>query len=117
MPVVGDDFRDAVKDVKPLPPRPPPPKRPPPPARAAFARLDEQQVLNDSLLLGPGELLVETGEELLFRRAHLTDGLLRRLRRGEFAVEGELDLHGLNSPHAREALRGVLNDARRHRCH
>ena len=117
VPVVGDDFRDAVKDVKPLPPRPPPPKRPPPPARAAFARLDEQQVLNDSLLLGPGELLVETGEELLFRRAHLTDGLVRRLRRGEFAVEGELDLHGLNSPQAREALRGFLKDALRHRCH
>ena len=112
-----DPFRAAVRDVKPLPPRAPPPKRPPPPARAAFARLDEQQVLNDSLILGPGELLVETGEELLFRRAHLTDGLLRRLRRGEFAVEGELDLHGLNSPQAREALRTFLNDALRHRCH
>ena len=114
---VPDDFRAAVRDVKPLPQRPPPPKRPPPPARAAFARLDEQQVLNDSLLLGPGELLVETGEELLFRRAHLTDGLLRRLRRGEFAVEGELDLHGLNSPQAREALRTFLNEALRQRCH
>ncbi len=113
----ADPFRAAVRDVKPLPPRAPPPKRPPPPARATFARLDEQQVLNDSLVLGPGELLVETGEELLFRRAHLTDGLLRRLRRGEFAVEGELDLHGLNSPQAREALRTFLNDALRHRCH
>ncbi|MFM7065911.1 MAG: Smr/MutS family protein, partial [Gammaproteobacteria bacterium] len=89
----------------------------PPPPRAAFARLDEQQVLQDSLVLGPGELLVETGEELLFRRAHLTDGLLRRLRQGEFAVEGELDLHGLNSLQAREALRLFIRDALRHRCH
>lgn len=110
-------FREAVRDVRPLPVREAPPRPPPPPPRAAFARLDEQQVLQDSLVLGPGELLVETGEELLFRRAHLTDGLLRRLRRGEFAVEGELDLHGLNSLQAREALRIFIRDALRHRCH
>ena len=110
-------FREAVRDVRPLPVREAPPRPPPPPPRAAFARLDEQQVLQDSLVLGPGELLVETGEELLFRRAHLTDGLLRRLRRGEFAVEGELDLHGLNSLQARESLRIFIRDALRHRCH
>ena len=112
----ADDFRAAVRDVKPLPPQPPPPARPRPAPRAAFARADERQVLADSLVLGPGELLVETGEELLFRRAHLTDGLLRRLRRGEFAVEGELDLHGLNSSEAREAVRRFLGDALLHRC-
>jgi DNA-nicking Smr family endonuclease len=115
-PVAPEDFRAAVGPVKPIAARPAPPPKPRPPARAAFAREDEQRVLADSLLLGPGELLVETGEELLFRRAHLTDALLRRLRRGEFAVEGELDLHGLTSPQSREALRTFLRDALRHRC-
>jgi DNA-nicking Smr family endonuclease len=111
-------FRDAVGDVKPLPPRPPPPRAPRPAPRAAFRRADERAVLEESLALAPGEWLVETGEELLFRRAHLAPRLLTRLRRGEFAVEDELDLHGLTALEARAALRAFLGEAlaRRFAC-
>jgi DNA-nicking Smr family endonuclease len=104
-------FREAVGDVKPLPPRPAPPRAPRPKPRAAFRRADERAVLEESLALAPGEWLVETGEELLFRRAHLSGRLLERLRRGEFAVEDEIDLHGLTALEARDALRGFLGEA------
>jgi DNA-nicking Smr family endonuclease len=110
------EFREAVKDVRPLttrtervaPPRPPA-------ARARFRRLDERRVLEESLELGPGELLVESGEELVFRRAHVSARLTDRLRRGEFAVADEIDLHGLRALAARDALREFLTDALRRR--
>ena len=110
-------FREAVKDVRPL--AAPPLVRPPrPAARARFRRLDERRVLAESLELGPGELLIETGDELVFRRAHLTARITDRLRRGEFAVGDEIDLHGLTALEARAALREFLGEAlkRRHGC-
>src|SRR5579871_599944 len=109
-------FREAVKDVRPLPaPAAAPPAAPRPPARARFRRLEEQRVLEESLELGPGELLVETGEELLFRRAGLGAQLTNRLKRGEFAVGDEIDLHGLSARDARDALRAFLAQAVRRR--
>jgi len=104
-------FRDAVRDVRPLAPRPPPPAAPRPTPRARFRRADERDVLAESLALAPGDLLVETGEELNFRRAQLAPRVLERLKRGEFALEDEIDLHGLTAVEARDALRAFLADA------
>ena len=109
-------FREAVKDVRPLPATQAAAARPRrPPARARFRRLDEREVLAESLAPGADGLLVETGDELLFRRAHLPAGLTDRLRRGEFAVADEIDLHGLNALAARAALREFLAQAVRRR--
>ncbi|TXI29704.1 MAG: DNA mismatch repair protein MutS, partial [Ottowia sp.] len=36
-----------------------------------------------------------------------------KLRRGHWAVQGQIDLHGLRTPDAREALAQFLRDARR----
>jgi DNA-nicking Smr family endonuclease len=107
----ADLFRDAVRDVRPLPAPPPLPEAPRPAPRAHMRRADDEAVLAESLELGPGELLVETGDELLFRRATLSGRTLRRLQRGEFRVEDEIDLHGLIAVEAREALRVFLNEA------
>jgi DNA-nicking Smr family endonuclease len=41
---------------------------------------------------------------LSFRRGGVRDQVLRRLRRGLYPTEGELDLHGLNQPSARDQL-------------
>ena len=46
----------------------------------------------------------ETGEEQLFRRAGLQYKLMRRLRRGQIAVEAELDLHGKTVREARQSV-------------
>jgi DNA-nicking Smr family endonuclease len=104
-------FREAVRDVRPLPAPPRVTERPRPPPVAQFRRADDEAVLAESLELGPGELLVETGDELLFRRAIVSGRTLRRLQRGEFRVEDEIDLHGLVAVEAREALRAFLNDS------
>jgi DNA-nicking Smr family endonuclease len=54
----------------------------------------------------------------LFRRSQVPARVLERLRRGEFALEDEIDLHGLTAVLAREALRGFLAEAlfRQLRC-
>ena len=110
-PVEDVSFRDAVGDVTPLPPQPAVLAPPRPRAWAAFRRADERRVLEESLEIGPGELLIETGDELVFRRAFISGRLVDRLRRGEFAVEDEIDLHGLTALEARGALRAFLGEA------
>jgi DNA-nicking Smr family endonuclease len=112
----GDDallFRRAVADVRPLPDRPPPPAPPPPPPRARFRRADDAAALAESLTLGPGERLVESGEEVAFRRARLAPRVLDRLRRGEYRVVDEIDLHGMSAAEARSALGAFLLESRR----
>jgi DNA-nicking Smr family endonuclease len=105
-------FREAVRDVKRLrtPARVTPPK---PRPRARFARLDELAVLQESLELSPGDLLAETGDELSFRRAGVQDAVLRKLRRGQYRIEAELDLHGLTVAEAKLQLRQFLEDVLR----
>ena len=89
-----------------------------PPARARFRERDEQEVLRDLLSdnFDPGEL--ETGEELWYARGGLQHHTLKRLRRGQFALQAECDLHGLTVVEARQALGGFLHEclARDFRC-
>ncbi|MCW5623073.1 MAG: DNA mismatch repair protein MutS, partial [Burkholderiales bacterium] len=98
-----DLFREAVKDVAPL--RQPKrvahtPQRPPP---LPLQRLqDEQQVLQDSLSDAPApDLDLESGEVLSFLREGMSPQVLRRLRAGFWAVQDEIDLHGLRTGEAR----------------
>jgi DNA-nicking Smr family endonuclease len=54
-----------------------------------------------------------TGDERLsFRRPGLQDSVLRKLRRGQFPVGAEIDLHGLTATEADAALRRFLGGAR-----
>jgi len=97
-------FEKAMSGVRPLPPR----ERvaaPPAPPVAQFARADQRQVLLESLLPPEDPAVLDTGEELSFRRPWIREDVLRRLRRGQFAVAGETDLHGLGRHAAHEALR------------
>lgn len=93
-----------------------PPRRPSP--RPRFRELDEQAVKREMLHgdLHPAEL--ETGDELLFFRPGLQHSVLRRLRRGQFTIEAEFDLHGMTVPVARQALAEFLHAAGAHgqRC-
>jgi len=112
-------FRDAVRGARPL-------RRetrirlqrPQPKPRARFRRLGEAEVLEESLQLSPADLEVEFGDELTFRRGGIQDAVMRRLRRGHYRVEAELDLHGLIVAEAKQALRDFLarTIARQCRC-
>jgi DNA-nicking Smr family endonuclease len=74
--------------------------------------LEDNQAVLGSLLSDDFEAGdVETGEELLYSRPGIQHSVMRRLRTGKYATEGELDLHGLTVPQAREALGQFLRDA------
>ncbi len=75
--------------------------------------LQDQKDVLASLLsdeYDPAEL--ETGEELLFTRPGLQHSVMRKFRRGHFAIEAELDLHGRVVAEARELVNAFLREAR-----
>ena len=111
-------FREAMQGVRPLPGRATAAAAPRPRPEARFARAEQLEVLRESLLPPADPSVLDTGEELVFRRPGLRDDVLRRLRRGQYAVEAEIDLHGLGRHAAHEALREFLADAvaRGQRC-
>jgi len=71
--------------------------------------LDEKQVLRDALS-DPFDTLEsgETGEELFFARPGIPKAALRKLKRGGWVIQAELDLHGMRSDEARLSLAGFL---------
>ena len=90
-------------------------KRPPPVAR--FRKRDEASVIQDLLSDQYDASDLETGEELIFARPGLQHRLLKRLRRGQFIVDAECDLHGLTVPEARRMLIEFLNRCVRRHCY
>ncbi|MGA0611982.1 Smr/MutS family protein [Caldimonas sp. KR1-144] len=88
-------------------------------ARAAQRERDEQAVLRQALSDDfDVETLLDTDEGLAFRRPGVGPDVVRKLRRGIWAIQAQLDLHGLRRDEAREALGDFLRDAQRHglRC-
>lgn len=73
---------------------------------------DEKRVLEELLLEPDTDEGMETGEELLFLRSGYQKRYLRRLRRGQYAIEDHLDLHAMNEATAREVLLQFLAEAR-----
>ncbi len=109
-------FRATVADVTPLPKRNKAELERPRPRPIPGQRLrDAQAVLQDSLSDHiPWETGLETGEELSFLRNGISPETLRKLRRGHWVIQEELDLHGLTTPEARELLVEFLKHCLRH---
>jgi DNA-nicking Smr family endonuclease len=59
------------------------------------------------------ESLLDTDEALSFRRPDLALDVVRKLRRGHWAIQRQIDLHGLRRDEAREQLATFLHDAER----
>lgn len=73
---------------------------------------DELRVLDESLSDEfDVETLLDTDESLSYRRPDIGPDVVRKLRRGHWALQGQLDLHGLRSAEAREALGAFLREA------
>lgn len=104
-------FRDAVAGTRPVTTQRVHLPGKPPAARARFRRHDEQQVLRESVTVGAEALELETGEEMSFCRPGVSQAVLRSLRRGRYAIRGELDLHGMTSAQARAELRSFLAES------
>lgn len=119
----ANEFRDAVErlgGVSPLPPtgrhhRPAPHAEPYARQRAR----DDEAVLVESV---SDEIdvdsLLDTDDQLSYRRNGIGPDVVRKLRRGEWRIQDEIDLHGLRVDEARESLSAFLKEAlkRGQRC-
>ena len=72
---------------------------------AALAESMSDEVTVDSLLL--------TDDGLSFRRPGIGPDVVSKLRRGHWALQGQIDLHGCTRDEAREALADYLRECQR----
>jgi DNA-nicking Smr family endonuclease len=104
-------FRRAVADVAPLAPNgrlPPAPVHLQPVARQH--QIDERNALAQSLSDEIDiERLLETDDRLSFCRPGVGPESLRKLRRGHWVTQAQLDLHGLRTEGARDAVAAFLS--------
>jgi DNA-nicking Smr family endonuclease len=109
-------FRQAVGPVQPLRMAPQAALRrtqPPPPLPRQRQR-DEAAALQETLSDAfDASTLLDTDEHLSYRRAGIGPDVTRKLRRGHWAIQAELDLHGLRTDEAREQLGAFIREARR----
>jgi DNA-nicking Smr family endonuclease len=99
-------FRATMRDVVPLPAPDRTQFELPLPKPIPEQRLrDDRETLKDSLNPGsPWDAGLETGEELRYLRNGVGEQALRKLRRGYWVIQDELDLHGLTVEEARTLL-------------
>ena len=115
-----DEFKRAVADVEPLRRRKRVELKRPAAAPVPRQRQrDEAAALAESLE-GPLSVddALDTGEALIHLREGMSRETLRQLRRGHWAIEDSVDLHGLNRGAAAAMVVEFLNQcaARRLRC-
>lgn len=106
-------FRSAVGPVRRLRDSTPPPSTPKPRPRARMAERDEAAAREEFRHALDAQLL-EAGDVLSYRRATLLPKSFQRLRRGEIAIQDELDLHGADARTAEGMLRAFIAEARDH---
>ncbi|MGZ3238157.1 MAG: Smr/MutS family protein [Burkholderiaceae bacterium] len=106
-------FRRSIGDIKPLPApdkailKTPPPL-PIPRQHLADERAALAESLSDEFTL---ETLLDSDAALSFARNGIGPDVMRKLRRGHWVIQDQLDLHGLRTDEARVALAEFLRDA------
>ncbi|SAK40163.1 Smr domain-containing protein [Caballeronia temeraria] len=109
----ADEFRRAIGDIEPLktPPRTTMTRVPPAP-EPLQSRRDEEAVLQEALSdeYDP-ESLLDIDETLSFCRPGISQEVVRKLRRGAWVVQAQLDLHGMRREEAREALAEFIRES------
>jgi DNA-nicking Smr family endonuclease len=108
-----DLFARAIGATEPLRRKAAVPLAPEPPAPIPVQhQLDEQRVLRESL---SDEFdvttLLDVDDAMSFRRPGIGTDVTARLRKGDWAIQAQVDLHGLRSDEAREALGGFIRTA------
>lgn len=109
------DFHDAMNQLGVAPLVRSERAEPPPANVAPHARSrarDDAQVLVESVSDEIDvERLLDTDDTLSYRGAGIGPDVLRKLRRGEWVIQAEVDLHGLRVDEARHALAHFLREA------
>ncbi len=112
-------FALAVGPIKPLPPKHRPGHRASLPSVqvapiAIQHQLDEEAVMREALSDEfDVETLLDTDDALSYRRPGIGPDVTRKLRKGGWSIQGQVDLHGLRREDAREALVDFIKDAAR----
>jgi DNA-nicking Smr family endonuclease len=109
-----DAFRIAMRDVKPLPPRESRQATAAPRSRARtrMPRASAENLDQMMPLIAAATADESAGAVLSFQRSGTRDQVMRRLRRGLYPSEDELDLHGLNQAAARDQLAEFIAHSR-----
>lgn len=106
-------FREAMRDVIPLAPpnqaihRPRPPR---PISRATAETPVTKDTLSDYI-----SLEIPAGDEWSYLRPGLSRQIMRKLRRGYWKFQAELDMHGMTRDQARYALAAFLDECGKYR--
>ncbi|MDP3132266.1 MAG: Smr/MutS family protein [Burkholderiaceae bacterium] len=80
--------------------------------RARQRELDEQAVMREAISDDfDVESLLDTDDALSYRRPGVGLDVVRRLRRGQWSLQGQIDLHGLRTDEARAALSQFVREA------
>ena len=100
-----DDFRKAMQGTRRLESEARVPEyKPKPKPRARFSRADERSVLTESLEDDIDTIEHGYGAALRFQRQHVGRRTMRKLQRGGFSVQAEIDLHGMTLDEAKPRL-------------
>ena len=114
-----DEFRRAMSDAKPLriEPRVEPQKTKPKP-RALSRRADEAAVMDELLEDDIDTLQHGYGGALRFMRQSVGRRTMRKLSRGGYSVQAEIDLHGMTVAEAKPRLKDFIqySASRGHLC-
>lgn len=101
-------FERATRDVRPLKPsNRATSTRTLPKPEARLSRAARDFTLKQSLDDPRAE---QSAEEIAFRSPNISERTFRKLRRGRFSIEDEIDLHGLTRAEARLELKRFLGD-------
>lgn len=111
-------FRRHIADARPLRGDAVPPASRRPVAKARFSKQDERNVLQESLEANVESMEIESGQGLSFARPSVGRRTFRKLGRGNFSVQSEVDLHGLTVVEARSVLGDFIEASieRGHSC-
>ena len=108
-------FREAIGSVRPIKvPATAAPRSPRPQPEPTQSLRDEASVRKELLTHAFDPATIEVGDEISYLKADQSPQLLKRLRRGQFSVRAEVDLHEMTRDVAREVIRAFLDDCHRH---
>lgn len=105
----SDLFRRQMQEAKPLKSgeRVPEPRKKPLP-RARFSRADEEKALKESLEADIETIEADNGDGMRYHRPHVGRRTMRKLARGKYAVQAEIDLHGMTVAEAKPRLQTFI---------
>lgn len=112
-------FRDAVGDVKPVSSsNKRQPDKKPPKVTTPMQHSDNKAVMRELMEDFQDVDLLETGEHLAWTAPGVQRSELRKLKSGKYAIQSEIDLHGLTREQAKTAVANFLREAqsREQRC-